>query len=149
MVNAALVLSRELSPSKFQSFQNLGFKFVSSNDETYNVTLPKGWHFISNQTSSMILDGKNRRRMFSSKSFFAKNDDVKLLTRYQVSSKRIANDRFSPILVYVSDSDGNMIKSIGLCGTYNSADYNSLVEQAENYLDKNFPGWKNPKLYWD
>ena len=150
MSTAALVLPREeLNPRKIKFFQKLGFTFDSSNDKIKKITLPKGWSIISNQSSSMILDSKNRRRMFSSKDFFAKSDNVKLLTRYMVSSKRVANDRFSPILVYVSDSDRNMIKSIGLCGTYNSQDYNSLVEQAENYLDKNFPGWRNPKSYWD
>lgn len=150
MSTAALALPRdELSPSKIKSFQDLGFTFDSSSNGIYTVELPKGWRSISNQTSSMILDGKNRRRMFSSKNFFAKNDDLKLLTRYQVSSKRIANDRFSPILVYVCDSDGKQIKVIGLCGNYHSEDYDRLVEQAANYLDENFPNWKDPNMYWD
>lgn len=150
MDSTALVLHRkEVNLSNIKSFQRLGFTFDSSNDETCKVKLPKGWRVISNQTSSIILDSKNRRRIFSRMGFFSKKDDVKLLTRYHVSSQRVANDRFSPILVYVSDSDGHMIKGIDVCGTYHSEDYDRLVKQAESYLDENFPNWRNPDMYWD
>lgn len=150
MNSTALVLPRkELNSSNIKPFQRLGFTFDSSNDETCKVKLPEGWHIVSNQTSSIILDNKNRRRIFSRMGFFSKKNDVKLLTRYRVDSKRIANDRFSPILVYVSDSDGNMVKGIDLCGTYHSEDYNQLVKKAENYLDENFPNWRDPDKYWD
>lgn len=149
MSNATLVLPRKLSPSKIMSFKNLGFTFDLSNDEIYKVGLPEGWSTISNRTSSMILDEKNRRRCLSSLGFFSVKNDLNFLTRYRVDSKRIANDRFSPILVYVCDSDGNQIKAIGLCGTYYSEDYYCLVKQAENYLDENFPKWQDPNMYWD
>lgn len=148
--NAALVVSREkVSPSTVHSFQELGFTFDSSNQKNYHVVLPEGWSTIPGQNSSMILDEKNRRRGLSSEGFFSVKNDVKLLTRYRVESKRLANDKFSPILVYVCDFDGNRIKDIGLCGTYHSEDYNRLVNQAENYLDEFFPNWRNPSMYWD
>lgn len=150
MSNTALVLSREkVNPSKVRSFQELGFTFDSSNNGNYSIGLPKGWSTIPGQSSSMILDEKNRRRGLSSVGFFSIKNDLKLLTRYRVESKRIVNDKFSPILIYVCDSDGNQIKGIGLCGTYNSEDYTRLVEQAENYLDENFPNWRDPSAYWD
>ena len=150
MNSTALVLPRkELNSSNIKPFQRLGFTFDSSNDENCNVKLPEGWHIVSNQTSSIVFDSKNRKRIFSRINFFAKKNDVKLLTRYKVESKRLANDKFSPISVYVCDFDGNPIKDIGLCGTYHSEDYNRLVEQAENYLDENFPNWRDPDKYWD
>lgn len=150
MSTAALALPREeLSPSKIKSFQDLGFMFDSSNNGVYTVKLPKGWSTIPGQNSSMILDSKNRSRVFSSMGFFAVKNDVKFLTRYKVESERITNDKFSPVSVYVADSDGNLIKKIGQCGTYYSEDYNRLVEKAENYLDENFPNWRDPSSYWD
>ena len=150
MSSAALVLLREeVNQRDVKMFQRLGFTLNTSNDSTYNVNLPKGWNIISNQNASIIVDAKKRKRALSYIGFSSKNDEVKFLTKYNVSSKRIANDRFSPILVYVSDSDGNLIKSIDLCGTYDSEDYNQLVVQGEKYLDEKFPDWRNPDMYWD
>lgn len=149
--NAALVLPRNIHPSK-DSFESLGFTIVSSTNGAYKVGLPKGWTVLSlNHNSSMILDDKKRKRGLSSSGFLSiKSHNMKLLTRYSVESKRIsANDRCSPILVYIADSDGKQLKGIGLCGTYQSEDYAKLVAQAENYLDEMFPNWRNPSMYWD
>lgn len=137
--DAALVLPREINPSKIESFQNLGFTFNLKSKDLYCVRLPKGW----STTSSTILDEKRRKRAFSS------NKKVELLHRYDISYKRVANDRFSPILVYVSDSDGEVVQTMGLCGKYNSEEFNQLVENGYKYLNENFPNWKSPYAYWD
>lgn len=148
----ALVMPRNMFPSK-SSFEDLGFSFDSSSNGAYAVNLPNGWSTLSSShNSSVILDDKNRKRGFSFFGFcsVAKKDRVELLTRYNVASKRLAhNDRYSPLLVYIADSDGKNIHDIGLCGTDNSEDYFQLVHKAENYLDESFPDWRNPNKYWD
>ena len=152
MDTTALVIPRNIHPS-ISSFEELGFTFASSSNGAYAVNLPNGWSMSStSHNSSVLFDDKNRKRGFSFFAFCAaaKKDRVELLTRYSVASKRLAeNDRYSPVLVYIADSDGKNIHDIGLCGTDNGEEYSQLLHQAEDYLDVNYPDWRNPNKYWD
>lgn len=69
--------------------------------------------------------------------------EIELKKRYHVDC--FAGDK----KVCVLDYNNAVIKEIGKVEDIWSEDVNKLIQQGYEWLDKNYPDWKDPTKYWE
>ena len=108
--------------------------------------MPAGWRVVNSGINCKlyIVDAKGFRR--GEKVWDLHNPNFTLLTRYSTTFLRLDPDT---IEVIVKDSDGRVIYSAGCCSEFGSDEYKKLEEDCRDYLQKNFPDWREYDAYWD
>ncbi len=116
-------------------FISLGFNITEREDEVL-LELPVGWK-LSEETDEygthFFVDEKGRKRGSYSENMFM-NYGVHLYNRYNIVIKD---------MLAVVDYDGRVLK------TFESGWLRSAWKKAQKYLDKNFPEWEDPLMYWE
>ena len=145
---------KKMLPSR-RICESLGFTFTpSKNSSYYTATMPAGWRVESSGSDYKlyIVDAKGFRR--GEKNWYFHSSDFTLFRRYNITSLHLEQDTIGVlepdmIEVIVEDSDGKVIHSAGYCSELGSDEYNKLEEDCRDYLQKNFPDWKEYDAYWD
>ncbi len=145
-----------------EALKKCGVIFGTDADELFvNVQLPAGWkkQATTNSMHSDLLDEKGRQRasIFYKAAFYDRRAHMTMCHRYDIDG-------------YVScDADGNdveygkhthfktvvvdgavMLHSIGRIrdkDDYQTGDMH--CQQAREWLDLNYPDWRNPLAYWE
>lgn len=149
-------------PETRKQWESLGFVFGEPIKEQSQrgrevfvaCTFPKGWSLKPTDHSmwSDVVDEKGRRRaaVFFKAAFYDFNAHVSLVTRYAHGSDGGRNGK--PVRVGVFDANG---EPVHIVATYPNWDgyYSDRSErhreEAEKWLNENFPDHENPMAYWD
>lgn len=136
------------------TFESLGFKFkdIEGDSAFCTVTIPNGWHMPSSYDfgKSYICDEKGRKR--ASIELIANTPNpygkMTLLCRYKVSTDFDVTEREDAVVAVDTTNDAKLY-----CSPYV---YHMLGEtldkywnEAEEFLDANYPNWRDPLQYWD
>ena len=141
--NTTCKLPQCMSPSQ-EDFESLGFTFEDIGDnEMYGSSLPNGWTIQQAKDCLFLVDEKNRKRghIFYLNSYIF----MDLFRRFSINQHIVGKSFLSPYKVFVGDFDGTCIFEAGK-STFH---YDALVSKAEDYLNTNYPEWKDPLKYWD
>lgn len=146
-------LPKDMKPNK-ETFESLGFIFKDINDDIfYQATLPKGWKLKPNGFYyTIIIDEKNRKRVtfFCKSSSYDNRGHMNLSKRFSTAYKHTdPENQKSPIKVFIEDADESIFFNVGQCKSEYSNEYEDLLSKATEYLDTNYPEWKNPTKYWN
>lgn len=144
-----------MSPN-IESFKKVGFTFEKSKlKDKIRVFLPENWTIKEeNGVLRYFYDEKNRLRgevIHEYKSVYCNfKGEICLKRRFNPSYKyKNKNNVNSTVIVFIEDSDGNMVFKIGECrNVYDCEKFTKLMKKAEEYLDRNYPNWKDPINYW-
>ena len=142
-------------PSK-EDFESLGFIFHGIGDNVRSqVTLPEGWTVRSSELGIPFffdfidfIDEKGRLRAFGYRGAFfglLGCGSMQLYPRFTIAEKK---KFFGPYTIYVKDFDGTCIFEAGKT-FLEFLHYKKIYKKAEDYLNTNFPDWKDPTKYWD
>lgn len=132
-----------------EHFEKIGFRFYEIGDNVrFQTKLPEGCSIENGDHYwTKIFDEKNRER-----AFFCYNSDSKkrkgttyLKHRFEISQK-IKNDE---IKICVKDFDGKVLYNVGTCSNKYSYERYAFEQKAEDFLNENFPDWKDPNSYWE
>ncbi len=135
-----------------------GVKFhgvVEGDDMFQYVEFPQGWKKVATDHSmwSKLVDDKGRERagIFYKAAFYDRSAHMSLSCRYGVSFDYTRFDKENVGVANVTDS-GKVIHTtepIPATGEkrYDTSDKANKV--AVEWLDKSYPGWRNPGAYWD
>ena len=69
-------------------------------------------------------------------------EGIEWITRYHVA------DFVASQMVCVVDHDNTIVKELGKA-EYGTQEYYKLYQKGYEFLDANYPDWKNPNAYWD
>ena len=149
-------LPKEMYPSK-AAFEDLGFTFTDTGDEIlYEATLPEGWKTVETPGSSILWEnlvddkGRVRGNYCYKGAFYDRYGVMNLKSRYNSTYELTKpNDWDSPVNVVVKDADGTIIFHVGQCEKMYSDKYFYLLKKGEEFLNSNYPDWKDPTKYWD
>lgn len=149
-------LPRDMKPSR-ADFEALGFTFTDIGDDVlFEATLPEGWSTQETPGSSILWEnliddkGRVRGKYCYKGAFYDRYGHMFLDCRYHIIDQYTdPNDWNSPINVVVTDADGSIIFNAGQCQKAYSKEYDELVAKAKEYLDSNYPEWKDVMKYWD
>lgn len=135
--------------------------FVFSDDETDYcnkekefVKLPKNWRLTKTDSPlvNIITDDKGRYR--GSVHDYLHSSWIELFTKYDVmiKTKQVGLNHFAYAEVWsdievVYTTNNVVIKSICPIDRYEAGQ--SAKELAHEWLNQNFPDWKNPGAYWN
>ena len=147
---ASQMIPKEIRGATRDQLQAIGFVFGDDCDELFvNCQLPVGWtkKATTHSMHSDLLDEKGRVRagIFYKAAFYDRRAEMGMMARYRVNS--YAGDSDKVYQVEVQDA-GTPIKSFG---EYEKEDYKKhdvLTAQAESWLTKTYPDWKNCMVYW-
>lgn len=146
------LLPKNMSPNK-SVFENLGFEFKEYDSVTLEATLPEGWTILSSENGleTLLIDekGRNRGSFFFRGNVLSRTGYMLLVQRYHATYYFINPNKIGPIKVVATDFDGTVIFKAGYCMNSYSNEYEHLLTKAKDFLNKNFPNWKNPINYWD
>lgn len=146
-------------------YESMGISIVGDySDLLYSVHLPDGWEIKSNGMYwSDVIDDKGRKRM----SFFYKgglydrdafvnfnrryNYEISPFDKYETDAG-YQERKFKPWSLVITDG-GNHIKKLDEITPTTDKEYfaldDNLRKQALDYLDKEYPDWRDIKAYWD
>lgn len=147
-----LMLPRDLRPNK-KSFESVGFTFEDVGDDVlYQATLPEGWKL--EQTSpywNNLIDEKDRKRGYSFYENVLERTGRMSLSRRFIISAVFTNseDPQSSITVSVKDFNGTIVFPAGECNEFFTPEYETLIQKCTQFLESNYPEWKDPDKYWD
>jgi len=154
-------------PTEFNSYgeynakailEAAGVKFlgVVDGDPMFQyVELPQGWKKVATDHSmwSQLVDDKGRERasIFYKAAFYDRSAHLSLNCRY---STRFDYDRFEKENVGVTNiTDGSKVvhafDMVPAAGEERYAVADKLNQLALNWLNENYPDWRNPGSYWD
>lgn len=150
---SACRLPKKMRPSK-EAFENLGFTFQDIDDDVlYQATLPEGWILKSDGgywTTLIDEKGRNRGSYFYKGAFYDRSGHMSLSQRFQATYDSADPEHWkAPFTVSAKDADGTIIFTAGQCEDAFSQDCDDLMSKAEEYLNTNYPEWKDPTKYWD
>lgn len=144
-----------------EALTKCGVIFGKDADDLFvNVVLPDGWkkQATSHSMHSDLLDEKGRVRatIFYKAAFYDRCADMRMCCRYNVAShipcdadgNDVEYGRHTHFKTVVAD-DAASLDSLGRIR--DKADYNTgdmHVKQAQDWLDQNYPDWRNPLAYW-
>ena len=114
------------------------------------VELPEGWSYqrIDIPDRAHIFDDKGNIRVV-----IYPNDiqpSIRLNTQYFIELNPVEDRIYS---ARVRDSSGRTLFTspsfVGHEDTHEDILENKVLELASNWLDKNYPDWQNPLVYWN
>lgn len=144
-----------------EKLEQMGIKFGADVDDLFvTVQLPDGWKKVATDHSmwSDLIDEKGRKRaaIFYKAAFYDCHAHITLCRRYGISSYGPCDSegnlteytKSSHMLTTVKDGE-DTIYVAGVCknGDYEYADRHTKI--ATDWLDKHYPGWKDPMAYWE
>lgn len=156
-VRDTIILPLNMHPNQ-ETFESLGFDFFDAGDRVLiNATLPEEWSTQritgSNVLRENLIDDRGRIRgdYYYKRAYHDRDGHMKLCGRYrQIYQYTEPGNYSSPINVVAIDNvDGSVIFNAGQCEELYSKEYEELVTKAEEYLNSNYPGWKDVTKYWD
>ncbi len=151
-------LPTDIPPTEKETLEKWGVKFLGAveGDPIFQyVQLPQGWKKVPTNHSmwSNLVDdrGRGRAGIFYKAAFYDRSAHLSLDCRYQA---HFDYDLFNKKAVGVTKVyDGTQVifqtepMSSDGKDSYHISDICS--KQANDWLDKNYPDWKNPAAYWD
>lgn len=148
-----------------QQYEKMGIKIIEEFDDLlFTVELPEGWE-IKYQDGywKSVIDNKSRERIifFYKSSFYDRDAFSNFCRRYSFEispfddykSKSTYEERkFKPWSLFITDCE-NRIKKLEEVIVNTDKEYFEMDEilgaKAIEYLDKNYPNWKDINCYWD
>lgn len=143
-----------------EALTKCGVIFCTDADDLFvNVVLPDGWkkQATSHSMHSDLLDEKGRVRatIFYKAAFYDRRANMRMCHRYgidgYVSCDADGNDveygKHTHFKTVVTDGD----TALRVIGMREDKDYTTgdiLDREAQEWLDKNYPDWRNPLAYW-
>jgi len=164
-VRHAIVQDNIIEFTKNQ-YEKMGIKIIDKEDDLfYSVELPEGWKIKATSHSMWndLIDNKGRTRasFFYKAAFYDRDAFINFNTRYSFriepfdnyeSDATFEERKSKPWYLYVVDN-GKTIKNIAEAIACTDKDYyhidDRLREIGRNYMDKNYPDWKDINSYWD
>lgn len=151
-------LPQDMRPNQ-QAFEAVGFSFDEFwHNELCRATLPEGWKIEHEKQSSgvfsRLFDEKGRIRALSCHCYNLRGDvvsgNMSLIRRFKIGDEEIdENDPEGPLQVLVRDFDGSVIYNAGQYFDIHSTESDIAFKKATDYLDANYPEWRDPTKYWD
>ena len=155
-----------------QLYEQMGIRIMSNLDKLfYSVELPEGWKIKETNSPlwNVVLDEKNRERIavYCSKNQYTGTKTYsELVCRYSYLvcpfddyKSDISQDERNVMAWYLYFTDcGEKIMKLqtmtaGLGCEFNLGESHliptTLNELGTDFLDKNYPDWRNPLTYWD
>lgn len=147
------MLPKRMQPSK-EAFEALGFTFEDIDDNVlYQATLPAGWELQSDGGYwTTLVDEKGRKRgsSFYKGAFYDRSGHMYLSQRFRVTCVAADPEHYgAPFTVSAKDADDTILFTAGQCKNAFSLECDELMSKAEEYLNTNYPDWKDPTKYWD
>jgi hypothetical protein len=144
-----------------QQLEKIGFVFGEPTDDIFTeVTFPKGWSKVATDHSmwSKLVDEKGRERgmIFYKAAFYDRSAHMHLTSRYQLkrdylnaAGKQSYTDPTAATVDRVIDVSGGtlFIAEKVPQGQYDKEE--ASRKQCSDWLDANFPNWKDATAYWD
>ncbi|OHB14666.1 MAG: hypothetical protein A2431_00455 [Candidatus Zambryskibacteria bacterium RIFOXYC1_FULL_39_10] len=138
--------------------ETAGVKFVCEvpDDPMFQIVeLPTGWRKIPTDHSmwSKLVDDKSRvrARIFYKAAFYDRSANLSLSCRYQVSFDYGRSEKEGVGVTNITDG-GKVIFSTEPIPVNREKSWRTSEQTnklAVEWLDKNYPDWKNPGAYWD
>ncbi len=129
-----------------EAFEKSGFimeklKFSHGHANVYKSTLPKGWKLRKSKQEHFIyfIDEKGRKRGYFD------SDHMRLVPKYFLDWY----NPFYPVTVVVRDMDNHIYLLAGECEERYTEEFNQIISKAVDWLNSNYPEWKDPTKYWD
>lgn len=134
------------------TWEALGFAFGNDADDIFvNVKFPHGWRkqVTDHDMWTKLLDDKGRERasIFYKAAFYDRSAHIHLTRRFEISRYDDAPTKGHK---QVSIKDSGAVREV--IGTYADRDYpaaDKLEAAATEWLQTNYPNWKNVSAYWD
>ncbi len=152
LVNSEVLPTKWMHGSKKETLEQFGVIFgdIVEGDEMFqNVTLPVGWEKKATEHSmwSELYDDKGRKRasIFYKAAFYDRSAHISLATRYTYSG--YDNEEYA----VVKDGEKVIFKSKPFVAKEGQPSYELRGEgetEAEEWLNENFPDWKDVGKYW-
>jgi hypothetical protein len=140
-----------------EQWEKVGFVFgepLSGPDQIFVAcTFPNGGWTLKETEHSMwsnLLDDKGRKRasVFFKAAFYDYNAHTfGLECRYRVGSTY--DDHRATAVVVQDTATGADLHTFPLSSDRDYAERDRLDKEAQDWLDANFPDWKDPMAYWD
>jgi hypothetical protein len=135
-----------------EQYAKMGIKVFtgSKGDDLFmGVKLPKGWTKKATDHSMWceLIDDKGRKRaaIFYKAAFYDRDAFINFETRYQYTTKFLdEKDEKGYKKFYYVVTDGT--KELYVTDICNENNYNEL---AENFLNENYPDWRDINAYWN
>jgi hypothetical protein len=139
-------------------YGKMGIKVLvpSKGDDIFlNVKLPAGWKIVPTDHAMWtdLIDGKGRKRasMFFKGAFYDRDSFVNFIPRYYRTHDYVDTTIDKPHkydkYYCVKDSvDESILFKTDVTSEYYDAD---KQRQCEDYLDTNYPNWRDHIAYWD
>jgi hypothetical protein len=138
-----------------EQYSKMGIKVFtgSKGDDLFmGVKLPKGWEKRATDHSmwNNLVDDKGRTRatFFYKAAFYDRDAFINFQTRYQSTCKYLTEkDEKGRNKSYYVVTDGDI--ELYVAGFYDGKNHEELTKMCEEYLNTNYPDWKNINAYWD
>lgn len=147
-------LPKNIMGASRKQLEDLGFKFHEDVDNLFvSCELPTGWTKTATDHSmhSNLLDenGRCRALIFYKAAFYDRRAYMSMQSRFSIDGW-VASDRPEQYNTAVFDGETQLFSS----GTW-SPDADAFYERkgrlydlCEDWLNENYPDWKNPLAYW-
>ena len=147
------MLPKEISGATREQLTAIGFKFGNDVDDLFvECELPKGWtkRATDHAMHSELLDDKGRRRawIFYKAAFYDRVANMQMARRFSVQVYKPVPNKPQCYQCVVLDGDTEVFNAGEWC---NDKDAVCLVVEkpAFDWLQANYPDWKNVWAYWD
>lgn len=147
------------APNAAEQYSKMGIKVLTSSkgdDLFLGVMLPKGWkkEFTTHSMWNNLVDDKGsiRAMIFYKAAFYDRDAFVDFKTRYEtdfkfLDEKHPERDWDSARIISVKDNrTGETLWASDKCFY---GDNDRVYQEAKDWLDKNFPDWKDINAYWN
>ena len=149
-----------------QQYEKMGIKIVEEYDDLfYTVELPEGWEIKATDHSmwNNLYDEKGRKRadFFYKGVFYDRDAFINFDHRYSFDkvpfddykTNAVYQERkFKPWCLYVTDG-GTRIEKLKETIASTNEEYFAMNDDLKNfgiqYLDENYPMWRDINAYWD
>ena len=150
-------LPRDCNVSR-PDLQAVGFQFGADVDDLFvSVTLPAGWKKVPTKSSywTDLVDEKGRKRadIFYKAAFYDRVAHIRFSMRYFYHDEPVGGwgqDNYRKLPFHYTVCDGKKI--LWESPHFAREDYAAgelYKKQASDFINENYPDWKNPLAYWD
>lgn len=136
-----------------EDLEKIGFVFGAKIDDLFQqCTLPPGWtkHATDHSMWSELRDEQGRKRasIFYKAAFYDRDAFMRFESRFSYRSINTDAGREAPYRVFITDG-GVEIHTIGEHGYRDWDAEDKMMAEAKQWLDTNWPQWRNPLAYWE